>query len=42
MEEITALAGYDAVDRLEQEFTLPEDLEKRYGGEKGYVVKARK
>jgi len=42
MEEITALAGYDAVDRLEQEFTLAEDLEKRYGGEKGYVVKARK
>ena len=42
MEEITALAGYDAVDRLEQEFTLPEDLEKRYGGEKGYVVKAGK
>jgi len=42
MEEITALAGYDAVDRLEQEFTLAEDLEKRYGGEKGYVVKAGK
>jgi len=42
MEEITALAGYDAVDRLEQEFTLAEDLEKRYGGERGYVVKAKK
>lgn len=44
MEEVTALAGYDAVDRLEEEFTLAEDLEKRYGGEKGYgyVVKAGK
>ena len=42
MEEVTALAGYDAVDKLEQEFTLAEDLEKRYGGEKGYVVKGKK
>jgi len=41
MEEITALAGYDAVDRLEQEFTLQEDLERRYRGEKGYVVKGK-
>ena len=42
MEEITALAGYEAVDRLEQEFTLAEDLEKRYGDERGYVIKSRK
>ena len=42
MEEVTALAGYDAVDKLEQEFTLAEDLEKRYGGEKGHVVKGKK
>jgi 2-methylisocitrate lyase-like PEP mutase family enzyme len=42
MEEITALAGYDAVDRLEQEFTLQEDLERRYGNEKGYVIKGKK
>ena len=42
MEEVTALAGYDAVDKLEQEFTLAEDLEKRYGGEKGYVVEGKK
>ncbi len=42
MEEVTALAGYDAVDKLEQEFTLPEDLDKRYGGERGYVVKAKR
>jgi 2-methylisocitrate lyase-like PEP mutase family enzyme len=41
MEEVTALAGYDAVDKLEQEFTLREDLEKRYGGEKGYVIKGK-
>ena len=41
MEEITALAGYDLVDRLEEEFTLPEDLEKRYGDERGYVVKGK-
>ena len=42
MEEITALAGYDLIDRLEEEFTLPEDLEKRYGEERGYVVKGKK
>jgi len=42
MEEVTALAGYDAVDKLEEEFTLPEDHEKRYGGEKGYVIKGGK
>ena len=41
MEEITALAGYDKVDALEEQFSLPEDLEKRYGGDKGYVVKSR-
>lgn len=39
MEEITALAGYELIDRLEQEFTLPEDLDKRYAGSKGYVIK---
>jgi 2-methylisocitrate lyase-like PEP mutase family enzyme len=42
MEEITALAGYQRIDALEQEFSLPEDLERRYGDEKGYVVKARR
>jgi 2-methylisocitrate lyase-like PEP mutase family enzyme len=42
MDEITALAGYDAIDKLEQQFTLKEDLERRYGGERGYVVKAKK
>ena len=41
MEEVTELAGYEAVDRLEQELTLPEDLEERYGDEKGYVVKGK-
>lgn len=42
MEDITALAGYEAIDKLEQEFTLPEDIERRYGGERGYVVKGKK
>jgi 2-methylisocitrate lyase-like PEP mutase family enzyme len=42
MEDITALAGYDQVDALEQQFALPEDLERRYGGDKGYVIKDRK
>lgn len=42
MEEVTSLAGYDAVDKLEQEFTLEEDLGRRYGEERGYVVKGKK
>ena len=42
MEEVTSLAGYAAVDRLEQEFTLAEDLEKRYGDERGYVIRAKR
>jgi 2-methylisocitrate lyase-like PEP mutase family enzyme len=41
MEEVTSLAGYETVDRLEQEFTLDEDLERRYGDERGYVVKEK-
>lgn len=39
MEDITALAGYDKVDALESQFALPEDMDRRYGGDKGYVVK---
>jgi 2-methylisocitrate lyase-like PEP mutase family enzyme len=39
MDEIAALAGYDRIDELEQAFTLPEDLERRYGDQKGIVVK---
>ena len=42
MEEVTALAGYEAIDKLEQAFTLPEDMERRYGEERGYVVKGGK
>lgn len=42
MEDITALAGYDQVDALEEQFALPEDLERRYGGDKGYVIKDAK
>ena len=39
MEEITALAGYERIDALEEAFSLPEDLERRYGEAKGYVIK---
>lgn len=42
MEDITALAGYDKVDALEARFALPEDLERRYGEARGYVVKDTK
>ncbi len=42
MEEITALAGYDRIDALEEEFSLEEDFERRYQGLKGYVVKEKK
>jgi 2-methylisocitrate lyase-like PEP mutase family enzyme len=42
MDDITALAGYDKVDALEEQFALPEDLERRYGGAGGYVVKDTK
>jgi 2-methylisocitrate lyase-like PEP mutase family enzyme len=41
MEEITALAGYDRIEALEEQFSLPEDLEKRYGDERGYVVRRK-
>ncbi|TAK82588.1 MAG: isocitrate lyase/PEP mutase family protein [Betaproteobacteria bacterium] len=39
MEEITALAGYERIDALEEEFSLEEDLERRYGMERGFVIK---
>ena len=42
MEEITALAGYERIDALEQEFSVEEDLQRRYGNEKGYVVKEKR
>jgi 2-methylisocitrate lyase-like PEP mutase family enzyme len=43
MEEITALAGYEKIEGLEREFSLDEDLERRYGaGERSYVVRAAK
>ena len=41
MEEITALAGYERIDALEEEFSLEEDMTRRYGNEKGYVVKEK-
>jgi 2-methylisocitrate lyase-like PEP mutase family enzyme len=42
MEEITALAGYERVDALEQEFSLEDDLARRYGGgERAYVVRKK-
>ena len=39
MEEISALAGYDRIDALEQQFSLEEDLARRYGSERGYVIR---
>jgi hypothetical protein len=34
--------GYDLINSLENEFTLPEDIERRYGSERpDYVVRAR-
>ena len=41
MEEITALAGYDKIDALEKAFSLLEDLDRRYGGDRGYVIKEK-
>ncbi len=39
MEEITELMGYGLIDRLEQQFLLEEELERKYGeGERSYVV----
>ena len=40
MDEIAELAGYERIDALETEFTLKEDLERRYGeASVTYVVK---
>lgn len=39
MEDITSLMNYERVDALEEAFSLAEDLEQRYGDEKGYVIK---
>jgi len=39
MEDITSLMNYERVDALEESFSLAEDLEQRYGDEKGYVIK---
>jgi 2-methylisocitrate lyase-like PEP mutase family enzyme len=40
MPEITDLMGYPAIDALEQEFLLTEEMERKYGagGERGFVV----
>jgi 2-methylisocitrate lyase-like PEP mutase family enzyme len=39
MEDITSLMNYERVDALEEAFSLAEDLEQRYGDQKGYVIK---
>ena len=39
MEDITSLMNYESVDALEEAFSLAEDLEQRYGDQKGYVIK---
>ena len=39
MGEITDLMGYPAIDALEQEFLLTEEMERKYGaGDRGFVV----
>ncbi|HVC63190.1 MAG TPA: isocitrate lyase/PEP mutase family protein [Acetobacteraceae bacterium] len=41
IEDITDLMGYPAIDRLEAEFLLPEEMERKYGTEApGFVVRA--
>ncbi|MFL9901343.1 hypothetical protein PQR71_24840 [Paraburkholderia fungorum] len=41
-EDITYLMGYPFIDKLETEFLLPEEMERKYGAEKsGYVVPAK-
>jgi 2-methylisocitrate lyase-like PEP mutase family enzyme len=38
--DITQLLGYPAVDRLETEFLLPEEMDRKYGtGERSFVVR---
>ncbi len=41
IEEITELMGYPFIDRLEQEFLLAEEMERKYGaGTRSFVVRA--
>lgn len=40
IEDITDLMGYPAIDRLEAEFLLPEEMERKYGtGARSFVVR---
>lgn len=40
IEEITDLMDYALINRLEKDFSLEEDLDRRYGGEVDFVVRA--
>ena len=41
IDEITDLMGYDVINSLEKQFTLPEDIERRYGSESpDYVIRS--
>lgn len=40
IEDITDLMGYPSIDRLEAEFLLPEEMERKYGtGTRNFVVR---
>jgi hypothetical protein len=40
IEDITGLMGYSQIDRLEAEFLLPEEMERKYGsGERSFDVR---
>jgi 2-methylisocitrate lyase-like PEP mutase family enzyme len=39
IEDVTALMGYARINQLEQDFSLEEDLEKRFGGNVDLVVR---
>ena len=43
IDEITDLMGYESINSLEAQFTLPEDIDRRYGsGPRDYVVRSEK
>jgi len=40
VEEITDLMGYSLINQLEKDFSLEEDLQRRYKGEVDFVVRS--
>lgn len=39
IEDIASIMDYETIDALEQAFTVPEELDRLYGEDKGYVVR---